>query len=60
MGVEEEAEGRLLNRVVRCTEQGWELEPDERHADLIIQGLEWKGANKVGTLGDHEPRRKDG
>ena len=36
------------------------MEPDQRHAVLIVQGLELESANKVGTLGDHEPRRKDG
>ena len=33
----EGAEGRLLNRVIRCTHKGWGVEPDQRHADLIIQ-----------------------
>ena len=60
MGVEEEAEGRLLNRVVRFSEEGWELEPDQRHADLIVQGLELESANRVITPGHHEPRRKEG
>ena len=29
-------EGRLLNRVIRYTEDGWEYEPDQRHAELIV------------------------
>ena len=29
-------EGQILNRVVRITESGWELEADLRHAELII------------------------
>ena len=33
------AEGRVLNRVVRWTPEGWEVEPDQRHADLIVQEL---------------------
>ena len=33
---------------------------DQRHADLIVQGLELESANKVGTPGGHDPRRKDG
>ena len=43
----EGAEWRLLNRVIRCTLRGWEVEPDQRHADLIIQELELDGANRV-------------
>ena len=35
----EGTEGRLLNRVVRCTAQGWEFGPDQKHADLIVQEL---------------------
>ena len=33
----EGTEGRLLNRVVRCTADGWEVELDQGHADLIVQ-----------------------
>ena len=56
----EGSEGRLLNRIIRCTQQGWEVEPDQRHVDLIIQGLDLKGANNVTTPGDKEPQRKEG
>ena len=35
--MQEGSEARLLNRVVRCTPDGWEVEPDQRHADLIVQ-----------------------
>ena len=33
----ESREERILNRVIRVTEKGWEYEADQRHADLIIQ-----------------------
>ena len=56
----EGAEGRLLNRVIRCTQKGWEVEPDQRHADLIIQELELEKANAVLTPGEKEPKRKEG
>ena len=39
----EGSEGRLLNRIIRCTQQGWEVEPDQRHVDLIILGEAQKG-----------------
>ena len=35
----EGTEGRLLNRVARCTAQGWQVELDQRHADLIVQAV---------------------
>ena len=40
-------EARILNRVIRVTDQGWEYEADQRHADLIIQET---GAASRGTL----------
>ena len=41
-------EERVLNRVIRATEEGWKHEPHQRHADQIIQCLglgEAKGVN---------------
>ena len=32
-------EGQVLNRVIRRTGSGWELEADLRHAELIVQQL---------------------
>ena len=34
-----ETEGKILNRIVRVTKDGWQLEADPRHAELIIQEL---------------------
>ena len=36
---EETQEGRVLNRVIRWTEDGWEIDPDQRHADSIVHEL---------------------
>ena len=30
-------EGKILNRVVRATPEGWEYEPDLRHAAAILE-----------------------
>ena len=30
---------RILNRVVTCTEEGIEYEPDQRHAEIIIDHM---------------------
>ncbi len=34
-----EAEGKVLNRVLRCTKDGWEMEADPRHAELVVEQL---------------------
>ena len=36
-GIGSKLEGKVLNRVLRCTPGGWELEADPRHAELIIE-----------------------
>ena len=51
-------ERRLLNRVLWCTTDGWELEPDQRHVDLIIKDLELGSANEVIILGEKDPKGK--
>ena len=40
-------EARILNRIIRITEEGWEYEADQRHADLIVKET---GADKLSTL----------
>ena len=49
-------EGRVLNRVVRWTPEGWEMEPDQRHVDLIIKELGLSEAKPVITPGEAESR----
>ena len=53
--MQEGSEGRLLNRVLRCTPSGWEVEADQRHADMIVQELDLSNAHGVITPGDAEP-----
>ena len=42
----EGSECRLPNRIVRCTQSGWEIGPDQRHADLLVQALELNGGQR--------------
>ena len=49
-------EGRVLNRVVRWTPEGWEMETDQRHVDLIITELGLSEAKPVSTPGEPERR----
>ena len=53
------SECRFLNRVIRCTPAGWEVEPDQRCVDMLINDLELKTANGVITPGEHEARAKE-
>ena len=46
-----------MNRVVRWTEDGWEVEPDQRHADLIVQEMGMLEAKPVSTPGEPETNR---
>ena len=39
---------------------GWQVEADQRHADLIVQELALEDARGVITPGENEPRRKYG
>ena len=39
MGKDCQQEGKVLNRIIRCTNVGWEIEADPRHAQLIVEQL---------------------
>ena len=51
---EEQKEGRVLNRIVRITEHGWEYEPDQRHADMIIEAMGLQNSKGVSTPAEEE------
>lgn len=48
---EKKGEGQVLNRIVRWTPKGFELEADLRHAELIVEQLELGNCKPVVTLG---------
>ena len=52
--VGEEKEGRVLNRVIRVTENGWEYEPDQRHVDIIVEAMGMKEGKGVSTPTEDE------
>ena len=45
-------EARVLNRVLRCTNEGWEYEADQRHAELLIAAMSLEQAKAVSTAGE--------
>ena len=53
------AEGQILNRVVRATERGYELEADPRHAELVVEQLGLQTAKGVTTPGTDDPEDID-
>ena len=60
---EHQNEGKVLNRVLRCNEGGWEIEADPRHAELIVEQLglgSMKGLSTPGpTTGAEEDDEED-
>ena len=47
-------EAKILNRVVRWTTEGFELEADQRHAELIVEQLRLSDAKGVVSPGEVE------
>ena len=37
MGKDCQQEGIVLNRIMSCTDVGWEIEADPRHAELVVE-----------------------
>ena len=54
VGPGEEKEAKILNRIIRVDEEGWQYEADQRHAEVLIQEMGLTEAKGVGTTG--EPR----
>ena len=53
-GTEENKEGRVLNRIIRVTQDGWEYEPDQRHAEMIIESIGLQNSKGVSTPAEEE------
>ena len=52
-------ETNILNRLIRVTSNGWEIEADPRHGELIIKELELDKAKGLTTPGVDEPVTED-
>ena len=62
MGKDDQQEGKGLNRLIRCTGAGWEVEADPRQAELVVDQLwiEDKGVSTPGVSGiDEENTEED-
>ena len=51
-GKNEVREARVLGRIVRVTADGWQYEADQRHAELIVAGMNLSTAKGVATPGE--------
>ena len=51
-------ETRVLNRIIRWTQKGWEYEADQRHAELIVREMGMESAKSVKTPGEDVPAWK--
>ena len=50
-GIGYKNQGKVLNRVLRCAEGGWEMEADPRHAELVVEQVGLKDDKGIGTPG---------
>ena len=48
-----------MNRIVRWTSEGWEVEADPRHAELIVEQLGLQGSKPVSTPGTDLEAKED-
>ena len=55
----ESKEESVLNRIIRRTQEGWEYEADQRHADIIIKAMNMEAGKEVGTAGEDEKPWKE-
>ena len=53
---DEAKEERILNRVIRVNAHGWEMEADQRHADILIEQMNLKNAKGVSSPGEDQKR----
>lgn len=58
-GVPIAQESRVLKRVVRWTEDGWEVEPDQRHVDILVPELALVDARLVSAPGETESKAQN-
>ena len=45
-------EGKIFNRTVRVTKEGWKYEADQRHGEVIVESLKLAEANEVSSPGE--------
>ena len=51
MSVGYKTEGKVLNRILRCIKDGWDMEANSRHAERVVEQLALQDDKGIGTLG---------
>ena len=51
-------EGKILNRIIRCTTEGWEMEADQRHGEILVKELGLDECKGLSTPGVDEPMQE--
>ena len=51
-------EAKILNRIIRAMPEGWEYECDQRHAQIMIEGMGLEGTKKVSTPAAEESHKR--
>ena len=59
VGKGSQTEGKVLNRIVRCTSDGWEVEANPRHAELVVERIGLDNEQGVTTPGISGSEEKD-
>ena len=55
----EDREGKVLTRVIRATDPGWEYEADQRHGELIVKETGMENAKPTTTPAAEEKEELD-
>ena len=57
----DQQEAKILNRVIRVTQEGWEIEADPRHAELLVEQMGLEKGKAIATPGADggEPQQDD-
>ena len=52
-------EGKILNRIIRATDEGWQYESDQRHVKIMIAEIGLSAATPQGTA-DADEKKDNG
>ena len=58
-GATDMQEGRVLNRIIRAVPNDWEVEGDQRHAELITRTFHFEASKAVATPGEDAKKDKE-
>ena len=60
VGAGRSVEGKILNRIVRWTSKGYEMEADPRHCELVLKQLNIEGQKSLSSPGVEGQDEEDG